>query len=144
MAESTQCLACDTVLGAQVAPGGIIYQSEHWLVDHHFGAIMKGFLIIKSRRHCEHVAQLTPDELTDFGRVVGLTSKALTEVMSPAKVYVCSWGESATHVHWCLIPRSDDMPANGIEVTTNLWDGRWSCTAEEAAEVADQVRDLMR
>jgi diadenosine tetraphosphate (Ap4A) HIT family hydrolase len=54
------CLACDNVAGEQRAPGGIIYESEHWVVDHHSGLIRKGFVIIKTRRHCEHVAELTP------------------------------------------------------------------------------------
>jgi hypothetical protein len=72
--------------------------------------------------------------------VPGLSTRALDKVLSPAKIDVCSWGEGVTHIHWCLIPRMTDMPPNGIEVLSTLWDGRWSCSPEEAAMVADGVR----
>jgi diadenosine tetraphosphate (Ap4A) HIT family hydrolase len=137
------CLACDTVMGTRAAPGGIIHSSDHWVVDHHFGVVMKGFLIVKSRRHCEHVADLTQAELETLGPVLGNATRALQHALDAARVYVCSWGEGDAHVHWCLIPRYGDMPANGVEVVANLWDGRWSCNADEAAALAARVRDLM-
>ena len=57
------CLSCDVVSGKRTEPGGVIYEDGHW----HVGSIMppvvwRGFLIVKLKRHCEHVAELTPEE----------------------------------------------------------------------------------
>jgi diadenosine tetraphosphate (Ap4A) HIT family hydrolase len=141
VAEADSCLACDIVSGARTPPGGVIFENDHWLVDHSVGPVMlRGFLIIKPKRHCEHIGDLDPLELSSFGQVLGLTTRALMQVLSPKKIYVCSFGELVKHVHWYIIPRMEGMPADGGEVVNVMWDGRWACSDEEAADLAVRVR----
>ncbi len=60
MTNAGSCLACDTIAGKISPPGGVIYQNEHWLVDHAVSpAPLRGFLIVKSKRHVEDIADLT-------------------------------------------------------------------------------------
>ena len=142
MLLANDCLACDVPAGKIQAPGGMIYEDEYWMVDHSVSPVMlRGFLIIKPKRHCEPLSELTLQEWVTFGPITHNVSKALTQAVSPARVYLCSFGESVTHVHFYLIPRTPDMPANGLLVLQQMFrDKSWLCNDEEAAEVAEQVR----
>ena len=55
-----KCLACSTLTGKLQAPGGVIYQDNYWVVEHSLSPVLlRGYLIIKLKRHCEHLAELT-------------------------------------------------------------------------------------
>ncbi len=120
------------------------------MVDHCVSPIMlRGFLIIKLKRHCEHLAELTPEETAAFGLIMRNTCLALSRVLKPAKVYVCSFGEAVKHIHFYVIPRTPDMPAGSqpvfmhlrIKMTLyRLGMKKLACSDAEAAEVAAQVR----
>jgi len=40
------CLACDLAAGRQPLPGGVIHQTESWLVEHCVGPLGLGTLIV--------------------------------------------------------------------------------------------------
>ncbi len=136
------CMACQVVAGTLIPPGGIIYEGEHWLVSHQISpALLRGFLIVKTRRHCEHIAELTDAEAAEFGPIVRNVTRALSDVVSPAKVYVCSFGEAVTHIHFYVIPRYPDLPANGLKTLDEVLRQRQHrCSDDEAAQIAAQVR----
>jgi diadenosine tetraphosphate (Ap4A) HIT family hydrolase len=134
------CLACDTIAGRVMPPGGVIFQNEHWLVDHAVSpAPLTGFLIIKTKRHVEDIADLTLSEHASLGEAMSRTTKALRDVMAPERLYLASLGESVRHVHWLVVPRTAGLPA-GPSLLADMWDGRWACSDEEAADVASRVR----
>ena len=105
-------------------------------------ASLAGFLILQPRRHVEQIADLTMEEASEFGPVLRRATLALTRVVQPEKVYVCSFGSAVKHVHFYLIPVSTSMPADvvGADLLKELSTGRWACSDEEAAHVAAQVR----
>jgi len=85
---------------------------ELWRLEHALEPVpMAGWLILKPLRHAESFAELTADEAAAFGPLLLRTTRAMTEVLSPAKVYVCLYAESASapHIHFHLIPRSPDL-----------------------------------
>jgi diadenosine tetraphosphate (Ap4A) HIT family hydrolase len=149
------CLSCDVVAGRRMEPGGVIYEDEHW----HVGSIMppvvwQGFLIVKLKRHCEHVAELTADEAASLGPVLGATCRAVSEVLRPAKVYVCSFGDGVKHIHFWILPRPPEMRPGMHSVMLNLdmrmalarsfGIKRWSCSDEQVAETAEKLRQHFR
>jgi diadenosine tetraphosphate (Ap4A) HIT family hydrolase len=124
----SKCLSCDIVTGKQVEPGGVIYENTYWHVGSAVGpAVWRGFLVIKLKRHCEHLAELTPAEAAVLGPVIRTTCLALTEVLRTAKVYVCSFGEGVKHVHFWALPRPSEMRPGMHAVLFNL-DMRLSLT----------------
>ena len=136
------CLACDIITGKKKAPGGIIYENEYWMVDHSVPALIPGFLIIKPKRHCEQIAQLSEKEMASFGPIVHRTCQALSQVVNPEKVYVASFGEYVKHVHFFVIPRTSDMPANGSDIMKAMWvEKRWVASEEQAAQITQKVRE---
>ena len=139
---NSECISCDILEGRIQTPGGVIYEDAHWVVDHSISpVVLRGFLIIKPKRHCEQFAELTPEEIGSFAQVLHHTTIALTRVLGPEKVYICSFGDMVRHIHFYVIPRTSDMPAEGLEVLHLMFDGRWSCSDDEAAEVAARVRE---
>jgi diadenosine tetraphosphate (Ap4A) HIT family hydrolase len=149
------CLSCDIVAGKRVEPGGVIYENAYW----HVGTmgdppvVWRGFLAIKLKRHCEQLAELTPEEATALGPLIKSTCSALAEVLKPAKVYVCSFGEGVKHVHWWVLPRPAGMRPGMHPVIFNL-DMRtaltrflgfkkWIVSEAEVAAIARQLRECL-
>ncbi len=117
----SRCLSCNIVTGKQVEPGGVIYENTYWHVGSAMGpTVWRGFLVIKLKRHCEHLAELTPEEAAVLGPVMRTTCIALTEVLRTAKVYVCSFGDGVKHVHFWALPRPAEMRPGMHLVMFNL------------------------
>jgi diadenosine tetraphosphate (Ap4A) HIT family hydrolase len=148
----SRCLSCDIVTGKQVEPGGVIYENTYWHVGSAVGpTVWRGFLVIKLKRHCEHIAELTPEEAAVLGPVMRTTCLALTEVLRTAKVYVCSFGDGIKHVHFWALPRPPEMRPGmhpvlfnldmRLTLTRLLGIKKWVISDEEVGYTADKLRD---
>ncbi len=149
------CKSCDIVAGRLVQPGGTIYADDCWHVDSVMRPIVwRGFLIIKSRRHVEHLADLTAAEAARLGIVIQATNQALMDVLHPGKIYNCSFGEGTRHVHFWVLPRPQDMSPGmhpvlfnldiRVTLTRLLQTRRWLVPDNEVASIAQQVRERMK
>ena len=101
------CLACDLTTGRAPLPGGVIFESDGWPVEHCIGPLGVGTLIVKPRRHVERFVDLEPDEFGAFGRVVWLATATLRDLLSPDQTYVCGWahaGWTPGHIHFVVQP----------------------------------------
>ena len=57
------CLSCDIPSGNRSEPGGVLYEDDYWHVGGAAGpAVWTGFVIVRLKRHCEHLAELTPQK----------------------------------------------------------------------------------
>ncbi len=140
MTSAGSCQVCDTVAGRISPPGGVIYQNEHWLVSHvPSPSPLAGLLQIVPKRHVEELADLTLTEHATLSEAMGRSSKALRDVMVPERIYAGSFGAPGDHVAWQLVPRSAGMPTEAA-LLLELGLGRWSCSDEEAADIANRVR----
>jgi len=111
----TSCPICDEVAGRRAAPGGPVHDDGLWLVTHHLGPYTDpGELIVKLRRHCESIADLTGAEAAAMGPVLRAGVAAVERVVGPERVYVASFGERVRHVHFFLLPRTRDLPAGHV------------------------------
>jgi diadenosine tetraphosphate (Ap4A) HIT family hydrolase len=149
------CVACDIVAGKLIEPGGVIYENDYWHVGSavSFPFIWPGFLIIKLKRHCDHLAELSSEEAVALGPVIQSTCLALAKVLHPAKVYVCSFGDGVKHVHFWLLPRPSDMRPGMHSVMFNLDMRRmltrllgmkkWIVPEEDVITIAKQVRECL-
>ncbi len=149
------CLSCDIVAGRRTTPGGVIYEDDCWHVDSVIGPeIWRGFLIIKLKRHCEHLAELTQEEAAALGPIVQATCSAVTEVLKPAKVYVCSFGDGVRHIHFWVLPRPREMRPGMKWVMLNLsvrtlltrrfGVKRWLVSDEEVEDIAGHLREHLQ
>ncbi len=110
-----QCSACVEVAGDVSAPGGVIVDDGLWYVSHHTGPYTDpGELIIKTRRHCESLAELTPEEAQALGPLLRAAVGALERVVTAERIYAVSFNERIRHVHFLLLPRTAAMPRGHV------------------------------
>ncbi len=149
--EST-CGTCRANRGELPAPGGVIYQDASWRLEHILAPIpLAGWLVLKPLRHVEAMADLSSEEAAAFGPLVRRITRAMREVLQPAKVYLCQFSEAEhfAHIHFHLIPRSADIPKErrGPAVFDLLsaaaQGGRKLAPLEEAERIAAAVRERL-
>ena len=106
------CLACDMAEGRRPVPGGLIYETAHWLVDHCVGPLGVGTLIVKPRRHVVRVGALEPDEAAELGPLLRAAAAAVDELSRPEQVYVTLWSHADAvprHIHWVVQPVTREL-----------------------------------
>jgi diadenosine tetraphosphate (Ap4A) HIT family hydrolase len=145
------CLACDLINGKRDLPGGRIYETTNWVVEHCIGPFGVGTLIVKPFRHCTHVWELTDAETAELGPLLRLVSKTIRAVLEPDQVYVCLWshaGWEPGHIHFVLQPswnRLQDehtLPGPFLQVDMCKADVRPNRESVEA--FVAQAREIMR
>jgi diadenosine tetraphosphate (Ap4A) HIT family hydrolase len=103
------------VAGEISAPGGIILDTGLWFISHHTGPFTDpGELIVKTRRHCESLAELTHEEADSLGPVLRSAVLALERVVVAERIYTMSFNERLRHVHFLLLPRTAAMPRGHV------------------------------
>jgi diadenosine tetraphosphate (Ap4A) HIT family hydrolase len=139
----TDCLACDVLEGGIRPPGGVIYEDELWVVDHSISPVrLRGWLIVKPRRHVEDFADLSAAEAASFGPLASVAARAVRDTLGAGRVYVCSFGEEWRHVHVHVVPRYPGMEPVSWELLGLMWSDRspWGCDDREAEAAAEAVR----
>ena len=129
--------------GRVEAPGGTIFDDGFWHVDHAVEPpFARGWLILKPHRHVESVAELSAAECVALGPLLRRLAGALERALAAERVYVCLFGETVRHVHFHLVPRTRELPAEGPMLLPELFgdERRWGCSADEAAAAADEIR----
>src|ERR1700732_2607196 len=109
------CSACAEVAGQVSAPGGVILDDGLWFVSHHTGPFTDpGELILKTRRHCEFLSELTPAEARALGPILRAAVQALERALVAERIYAVSFNERLRHVHCLLLPRTANMPRGHV------------------------------
>jgi diadenosine tetraphosphate (Ap4A) HIT family hydrolase len=95
-------------------PWDNILRTRYWDVVHSFNTALPGWLVLVCRRHVEAVHGLTDDEATELGLLLRRVSLALREVTGCLKTYVIQFAEAEghPHVHFHVVPRMADQPAD--------------------------------
>lgn len=149
LADIPGCLACDLTSGRQELPGGRIYETSYWAVEHCIGPLGVGTLIAKPKRHCVHLADLTFEEAAELGPLLSETSGVVTKLVQPDQVYACLWshaGWTAGHIHFVMQPAWDKQQADhtkpGPFLQTDMFANQEAPPADQVAAFADRARAL--
>ncbi len=101
------CLGCDVVSGRLRVPGGLLHQSDHWVVNHVVGSMNLGTLVLSPRDHVVAVAGLTVEAADELGPLLRRTAQVVDAILEPEQTYVSSWahGEHGRkHLHIVVQP----------------------------------------
>lgn len=126
--------------GRVPSPGGVIYEDAHWIADHGVDRLVRGYVVLKPKRHVHELADLFRDEAGSLGHVVQTLVWAMRTALGTERIYICSFGETVHHFHLHLIPRYANMPALGPDLVPDLFAERWGCSQVEAELAAAQIR----
>jgi len=114
-AAHPRCPACAEIAGEVVAPGGVIWDDGLWYVSHHTGPFTDpGELIVKTRRHCESLAELSSAEAAALGPLLRSAVRTLERVVAAERIYAVSFNERIRHLHFLLLPRTPEMPRGHV------------------------------
>lgn len=138
-----ECFTCEVNAGRQRAPGGPIYEDEHWLADHGVTRLIRGYVVLKPKRHVHELADLLPSEAGTLGLAAQRLLAAMRTALGTERIYVCSFAETVHHLHFHLLPRYADMPGLGPDLVPALFSEQWACSVEEAEEAAARVRSAL-
>ena len=110
---AVDCYTCLANAGEMhISPGPIIYEGEHWKVDHAYPTQLVGWVVLVLKRHAEAMHELSADECLEMGVLIGRTARALREELGCEKEYVACFAEAEHfhHVHIHLVPRQANLP----------------------------------
>jgi histidine triad (HIT) family protein len=125
------------------SPGGVIYQDAHWIADHGVNRLIRGYVVLKPRRHVHELADLSPGEAASLGPVVQTLARAMRTALRTERIYIFSFAETVHHFHLHLLPRYADMPALGPNLVPDLFAERWGCSQVEAELAAAHIRSAI-
>lgn len=136
------CFLCRKHNGQEVAPpGGYIYGDEHWMVCHAPGKLGPlGTLFIESKRHFIDYSDMTDEESVSLGGVMKKIYHALKAHTEAERVYQVTLVDGVPHFHSWLVPHRKDDPEKGMKFLAR----NDSCSDEDAAELANKLRETMK
>jgi histidine triad (HIT) family protein len=135
-----QCFTCDVNEGHIPTAGGVIYEDRSWLAEHGVDRLVRGYVVLKPRRHVHEFADLEPDEAVSLGPAMQTVLRAMRLALKTERIYVCSFAETVQHLHFHLIPRYAHMPRLGPTMIPDLFAAHWGCSQEEAEGAAHEIR----
>lgn len=97
------CLGCEIAGGERVPPGGMIFETEHFLLHQDPDVPLPGFLIIATKRHVQSILQLSRAEAVELAGLVYDARAALwqEDILDVTLVQE----ERSGHFHLWLFPR---------------------------------------
>jgi diadenosine tetraphosphate (Ap4A) HIT family hydrolase len=132
-----QCFACETANGRASAPGGLIWETGRWAVDHCVGPLGVGTLIVKPKRHVVHVADLDDVEAVELGPLLRNVAAVVTALTEPEQVYNTLWshiGGQPVHIHYVVHPVTRslmDRYGHGARLQPAVDPQRWRAGDQE-------------
>jgi diadenosine tetraphosphate (Ap4A) HIT family hydrolase len=143
------CFACDLIAGTARLPGGRLYQSSRWVVEHTVGPLGLGTLVVKPFRHVVHLADLDDAESAELGPLLRQTAAAVTQLVEPEQVYTCLWshrGAVPVHIHFVVQPitRSDmtRFDALGPDLQVAMFQADVCPDEEEIERICERFRGV--
>ena len=108
------CVSCAYTSGKRRAPGGRVYENDHWLAEPAGTPWGIGTMVVKTQAHREALWELTPNEAASLGPTLRAVSRAIVEALGAERVYLLMMVDAPPHhVHMLLLPRypEDELPA---------------------------------
>ena len=143
------CLACALTSGERPLPGGLIFRTGHWLVEHCVGPLGLGTLVVKPERHVCAVADLTGYESAELGPLLQRSSRVAAMLVPADQVYNCLWshaGGAPVHIHYVVQPVTKEQMArfgaHGPYLQTAMFALGQVPEPHEVEHVSDQARTL--
>jgi ATP adenylyltransferase len=146
------CLGCDLLAGRRDLPGGIVYETASWVVNHVVGPMNLGTLMVGPREHIVAVADLDDTAAAELGPVLRDTARVVEALCQPEQTYVCLWSHGAgvrKHLHTAVQPVTAAVMARygGLrseQLQARMLAGDGEPDIADVERFCDQARELFR
>lgn len=152
MNGSSACKTCELATRRRLGKAPLwdcIYQTEFWDVAHAFDTALPGWLVLVLQRHIESLDELTDQEASELGPLIRRVSLSLKTVIGCVKTYVIQFAEHEDHphVHFHIVPRMADQPADrrSTQVFAYLGVSREESVSEDQMnEIGARIRKYLQ
>ena len=141
---SERCLVCREVSGDIDLPGGLLWEDNE-VIAFHVPPIDEspepylGHCMVVTRRHVDHLADLTDQEATSIARASRAVAGAL-RAEGVERVHVAVIGLGVDHFHQHLFPRYPGVPPETSWIAVDELPDAPHGAANQIAEFADRLR----
>jgi diadenosine tetraphosphate (Ap4A) HIT family hydrolase len=132
-------------------PGGRIFETKHWLVEHCIGPLGLGALIVKPRRHVTAVGDLNSAEAGELGPLLVQASAVARDLRSAEQVYNCLWSHAGGvpgHIHYVIQPVTGEQihrfGVYGPSLQVAMFESGEVPDHVAVEEISDRARALFR
>lgn len=133
------CITCKLNKEPSSVLGGTIKEYNFWILQHIAGPVpVKGWLILKTKRHVEGIDKMSERESEELGLILNTLPKIQKKVLGAAKIYVCCFTEEVSHLHFHLIPRYPKETTKGPKIFNLL------CAAKKDASKSIDVKEVIK
>ena len=143
---ATGCLICDQLATTGALPGGLLVDDD-LVVAYHLPPIERypqqylGRTLIVTRRHVDHLGELTPDEAAAVGRAAQVLGAALLALDEVTRAHVAVIGLGVPHFHQHVFPRYEWMPNDADWNALHTRDDAPKGGADEIAAFVARLRE---
>jgi len=141
------CMACRLSNGELDLPGGCIFRTRFWLVEHCIGPLGLGTLIVKPERHVTSVADLSEEEAAELGPLLRRASHVARQLVEADQVYNCLWSHAAgepVHIHYVVQPVTKEQMSVFAAHGPNLQVAQFGLGASPDAADVERMAELAR
>lgn len=103
-----KCTGCAIVNREIISTGGIIHETDNFLLFQDPEVLLKGFLIVQSKKHVNSIIDFTEDEQIELIKLTNKARLALKELNICQEVTIVQ-EERSKHFHIWLFPNYDWM-----------------------------------
>ena len=127
-----ECLGCAIGAGAYSPPGGLICETEHFVLHQDPEVLVRGFLIIATKRHVQSIAQMDEAEAAELFSLVYQARLAQQSVQIHQVRIIQE--ERSGHFHLWLLPWEDWMDEQFANSLASVRDVMRYAKAEQRTE----------
>ena len=114
---STDCVGCSIANGEMIIPGGILHESEFFLLHQDPETPIEGFFVITSKRHFKQLHEMTEIEAIHLSKMIHIAMNHL-KILNPCILYTLIFEERSKHFHVWIFPRLKWMETYENSIST--------------------------
>ncbi len=136
-----ECIGCDITSGRIVPPGGMIAETEHFVLHQDPEVPIRAFFIVASKAHIQSMDQMSAAEARECFDLLYRARRLQSRLGDISEVLVIQ-EERSEHFHLWLLPRyawMDEQFANSLSTVREILK-----FARENRKTADEVAEILR
>ena len=91
-----------------IDPTYILYETEHWLLNHHLASTLPGYLMLGAKTQCQSLAEMPEAALAELGGLLAKVQRIMEAHLQPKWLYISRYGHMPGFpLHFHFIPVYD-------------------------------------
>lgn len=92
----------------QIDPAYILFETEHWLLNHHLASKLPGYLMLGAKAPIDSLADMPEAALAELGGLLAKTQRVMDVQLKPKWLYISRYGHMPGFpLHFHFIPVYD-------------------------------------